>query len=78
MIEPQLYFFHAYLIFGLAPVVLFWRWTTLIVALTFILIFWLFERKGYEPIAALRAIKSSFIGSHRPAAGANRREYWKR
>ena len=78
MIEPKLYFFHGYLIFGLAPVLLFWRWSALLIALLFVLIFWLFERKGYEPVSALRAVRAYFIGSVRPAIGANRREYWKR
>ena len=50
-------------------------WTFLIAIFT-MFVFWLFERRGLTFEAALRAMRSWFVGRRRPAMVRGKRRHW--
>jgi intracellular multiplication protein IcmT len=65
--EPRLMIFDARLIFFFLLLGVHLALWTFLLLCAAILIFWLVERAGYRFPSALRAVRATFAGSHRPA-----------
>ena len=77
MFPPRLWAVNGYVIFMAGPAVIKWGVFTATLAIVGIAAFWVFQMKGYEPIEALKAVRSYLVGDHRPSVPLNRRRYWR-
>ena len=77
MLPPKMWFLNAYSSLSFLPFIIYWHWYTLMFALTGVFIFWVFERKGYEPMQAILATRAYLNGTHIPSCPANRISYWR-
>lgn len=67
MREPRLVIFDARVVFFFLILAVHLRVWTAILLVSAMLVFWLVERAGYRFPSAMRAIRSTFAGTHRPA-----------
>lgn len=67
MREPRLIIFDARVVFFFIILAVHLRVWMAVLLVSALFVFWLVERAGYRFPSAMRAIRSTFAGSHRPA-----------
>lgn len=77
MHPPRLWFMNAYSLAAVIPFFAYWSVFTLSLAIGGLIFFWLCQRKGYEPIEAMKAMRTYLIGDVRPCLPPSRKRYWK-
>lgn len=76
MHPPKLWGLNSFSLIAIVPFFAYWSVFTFWVAVFGLVFFSICQRKGLEPIEALKAVRSSMCGETRPILPANKRRFW--